>query len=146
MQNDTLRHHLIKHANRLDTFSKVREEVQDIARNREAAGVWRSRRQEAGRERNKEKQCFFYQKKGHVKSDCRNRQRDMKKVKVSGQQFVHRKQTAAITDEEITGAVNIARSSLDFVRVSRLSHSCGSLYQRFKKTMCLGSSLTLDQQ
>ena len=32
-------------------------------------------------EKNKDKQCFYCQKKGHVKSDCRNRQRDMKKAK-----------------------------------------------------------------
>ena len=31
-------HHLPFHASKLDTFSKVREEVQDIARAREAAG------------------------------------------------------------------------------------------------------------
>ena len=36
MQDDMLRHHLIIHANGLDACSKVREEVQDRAR--EAAG------------------------------------------------------------------------------------------------------------
>ena len=37
MKDDMLRHHLIMHASRMDTFSKVRE-VQDVARAREAAG------------------------------------------------------------------------------------------------------------
>ena len=36
MQDEMLRHHLIMHLSRLDTFTKVREEVQDTAR--EAAG------------------------------------------------------------------------------------------------------------
>ena len=38
MQDAMLRQHLIMHASRLDTFSKLREEVQDIARARGAAG------------------------------------------------------------------------------------------------------------
>ena len=37
MEDVMLRHHLITHASRLETFSKVRE-VQDMARSREAAG------------------------------------------------------------------------------------------------------------
>ena len=39
MQDEMLRRHLITHASRLDAFSSVREEVQDIARARDAAGV-----------------------------------------------------------------------------------------------------------
>ena len=38
MQDEMLRHHLIMHASMLDMFSKVREEVQDIATARDAAG------------------------------------------------------------------------------------------------------------
>ena len=38
MRDDMLRRHLIMHVTRLDTFFEVREEVQDIARSREAAG------------------------------------------------------------------------------------------------------------
>ena len=38
MQDDMLRQHLVMHASRLDILSKVREEVQDIARARKAAG------------------------------------------------------------------------------------------------------------
>ena len=36
-------------------------------------------------ERSKDKQCFYCQEKGHIKSDCRNRQRDVKKAKESGE-------------------------------------------------------------
>ena len=38
MQDDMLRHFFIMHPSRLETFSKVREEVQDIARASEVAG------------------------------------------------------------------------------------------------------------
>ena len=45
-------------------------------------------------EKNKHKQCFDCQKQGHVKRDCRNHERDIKKAKESGASFVDRKQTA----------------------------------------------------
>ena len=66
------------------------------------------------------KQCFHCRNKGHVKSDCRIRQRGMKKAKGSGKPFDDRKQTAANTDDEITGAVvegmpNMASSSHDYL-------------------------------
>ena len=38
MQDDVPRHRLTMHVSRLDTFFKVKEEVQDIAKAREAAG------------------------------------------------------------------------------------------------------------
>ena len=49
-------------------------------------------------EKNRDKQCFFCQRRGHIKSNCRNRQRDVRKAKESGNPFVDGKQTAAITD------------------------------------------------
>ena len=93
----------------------------------------------------------------------------MKRAKDSGMPFVDRKQTAAITDDEITGAVidgvpNVASSSHDYVfavmersslettptnrrgcSFSWSSLSCKSQCLSFKKTMYLGSSLTQDQ-
>ena len=70
-------------------------------------------------EMNKDKQCFNYKKKGHVKSDCRHNQRGMKQAKDSGDFFVDRKHSAATTDDEITGAVidiipNMASNSFVF--------------------------------
>ena len=71
-------------------------------------------------EKSQDKQCFDCQKRGHIKSDCRNRQREMKKTKGSGKPSVDTKQTTAIRDDEITGAViegipNMASSSHDHV-------------------------------
>ena len=59
-------------------------------------------------EKNRDKQCFCCQKTSHIKSNCRNRQRDVKKAKESGEPVVDRKPAAAITDDQdddITGAV-----------------------------------------
>ena len=53
----------------------------------------------------KDKQCVCCHKKGCVMSDCSSRQRDMARAKDSGKPFVDRKQTAAITDDDINGAV-----------------------------------------
>ena len=145
MQDDTLRQHLMMQASRLDTFSKVREEVQDIARAREAAGgvppiqigavqvKVKKGKDVKGKgkgelmqakmlaENIQHKQCFHCRNKFHVKSDCRIRQRHKKKAKGLGKPFVDRKQTAAVTDDEmITGAVvegmfNMASSSHDYL-------------------------------
>ena len=82
-------------------------------------------------EKNKDWQCFCCQKKGHIKSDCRKGQREMQKAKESGKPFVDREQTAAITDDEITGAViegnpNVASSSHDNKFAVTESQSLGS--------------------
>ena len=105
-----------------------------------------------------------------MKSDCRNRQRDMKKATDSGKPVLDRKQTAPINDDEITDAViegipNLASSSHDSVFVvtekpRRGNHavrwktllvllsspSCKRPCQRFNRAMFLGPSLTPDQQ
>ena len=53
-------------------------------------------------QKNKDKQCFHCRrKKGHVKCDCRDRQCVMKKARDSGKPFVDRKQTAAITENQV---------------------------------------------
>ena len=93
----------------------------------------------------------------------------MKKAKDSGKSFVDRKQTAAITDDEITDAVvegmpNMASSSHDYLFAvtekvksgqphrqmeeadcSLASFSCMNQCPLFKKTMYLGFSLTQDR-
>ena len=97
------------YASRLDTFSQVREEVHDFARASEAAGgvapmqigaVKRVRRARTSGAKEKvsscnlrraemtqvacrgaERQAMCYcQMSGHIKGDCRNRQRDIKKA------------------------------------------------------------------
>ena len=110
MQDDVLRHHLIVHASRLDTFSKIRGEVRDIASAREAEGGVASMQSgavkgkdvkgkgkgelmEAEKERddakklaekNKDKPYFYCQKERAVKREYRRQQ--------------------SITNDEITGA------------------------------------------
>ena len=197
------RHHLIMHASRLVTLSKIGEAVQNIARASEAAGgvapmqigtvkgkgnegedvKGKCRRELVRAEKekddakklaakNKDKQCFYCQKKGHVKNGCRNRQRDMKKAKDSDGPIVDSKQTETDTDGDVTSPVvvgipTMASSSHDYViAVTEKSHVwastlsegrgwlfsrfnsswCKSQCQRFKKTMYVGASLTRDQQ
>ena len=79
-------HHLLIHASKLDTFSKVREEVQDIARTREAAGgtvpieigavtgkeeVRQKRKRDFQKltDKNQDQHCLYYRKNGLIKSD-----------------------------------------------------------------------------
>ena len=118
MKDDMLRHRLIMHASRLDTFSKVRE-VQDVARAREAAGgvvsiqigavktrvivarkasscklTRREMTRSSWQRRTSTSSASTAKKQGHVKRDCRNHEHDIKKAKESGASFVDRKQTA----------------------------------------------------
>ena len=89
------------------------------------------------------KQCFHCRNKGNVKSDCRIRQRHMKKAKGSGKPFVDRKQTAAITDDEmITGAVvegmsNMTCSSHDYLFAVMEKSRLGNHTVRCKRLVVL---------
>ena len=62
IQDDMLRQ-LIIHASRLNTFSKVSKEVQDVAKGCRRCGAHAVRRQERARGKNKHKQCFIVKRK-----------------------------------------------------------------------------------
>ena len=117
MQDEMLRHHFIMHGSMLDTFCKVRggdadrhsERQGRRARTSSGGELVQAEKKKDGAkklaEKKKEKRCFYCQNKGTVKSDCRNRQCDTTEAKDSGKLFVDKKQTAAISDDEITGVV-----------------------------------------
>ena len=140
-----MRHNLITHTSRLDTFSKVRERVQVREAARGAAPMQIGEAKGTGElvqaekekddakklaEKNTDKQCCDCWKKGHVKSGCRNRLCDMK--------FVNRKQTTAIADDEITcvvieGIPNMASSCHDCVFAMTEKPSLGNNAIRWKR-------------
>ena len=163
MQDEMLRHHLIMHASKLDTFCKVREEVQVVMQIGTVKGKGKKegtdvkgkgggelvqaekKKDDAKKlaEKKKEKRCFYCQNKGTVKSDCRNRQRDMTEAKDSGKLFVDTKQTAAISDDEITSVVrgHAHHGSHDNVFAVTEKPSLGNHAVRWKRVVLLIISL-----
>ena len=124
MQDDVLRHHW------LEMFSKVSEAVQDVARARVSVGgvapmqigavKGRVRMARTSGAKVKARPCQLKRRKmTHpnlaeasvckekccVKSDYRIHWRDLSNSKDSGEPFVDRKQTSAITDDKISSVV-----------------------------------------
>ena len=128
MQDEMLRHHLVMHASRLDTspWSERRcwtspaqigavkckdKKRKDFNENGKGELMQAEKEKDDAKKAGQElcdNQCFYFQKKGHISSDCRNRQRDMMKTRESGKSFVDRKETAAVTEDEYTGAARVS--------------------------------------
>ena len=155
MQDEMLRHHFIMHGSMLDTFCKVRggdadrhsERQGRRARTSSGGELVQAEKKKDGAkklaEKKKEKRCFYCQNKGTVKSDCRNRQCDTTEAKDSGKLFVDRKQTAAISDDEITGVVrgHANHGSHDNVFAVTEKPSLGNHAVRWKRVVLLIISL-----
>ncbi|CAK0821956.1 unnamed protein product, partial [Prorocentrum cordatum] len=62
MQDTDVQQHLVKNASRLETWKAMEEELLDMAK--------------AKAEANKEKECFYCHKKGHIAAECRKKARD----------------------------------------------------------------------
>ena len=110
MRDVSLREHLIRHAGRLNTWSLLREELMDIVRTQKflqespqpmdigalpkgkgKKGKGKGKSKDSGKGKgetknnvdNKDKECFYCKKKGHVKAECRKRLADLKKAEGS---------------------------------------------------------------
>ncbi|CAK0856447.1 unnamed protein product, partial [Prorocentrum cordatum] len=79
MQDTDVQQHLVKNASRLDTWKAMKEELLDMARTTQYLNSWPKSMElgaKAKAEANKEKECFYCHKKGHIAAECRKKARD----------------------------------------------------------------------
>ena len=121
MKGAEVQKHQVLHAKRFTTLKEVRDEVADIARTRVATGVipmdvsaiGKGDKGKKGKGKGKEedkpfgppnpnsgRKCFYCDKKGHVKNDCRIHKADMAKAQREGKPFIDRSGKADEQDEK----------------------------------------------
>ena len=122
-----IRNHLVMHSTRVDTYGKVRAEVRDVIMAREALngpaamnvdalkGAGKGKKGKKGKDAPhpagggkggaapdlSSKKCFYCDKVGHIKKDCRKRQADLKAAAQAGRPFLdkNKKKVAAVAEE-----------------------------------------------
>ncbi|CAK0839054.1 unnamed protein product [Prorocentrum cordatum] len=72
MQDTNVQQHLVKNASRLETWNAMKEELLDMARTTQYLNSQPKPMELA----NKEKECFYCHKKGHIAAECRKKARD----------------------------------------------------------------------
>ncbi|CAK0912068.1 unnamed protein product, partial [Prorocentrum cordatum] len=92
MEGPRVNEHLIRNSAGLDAWPKVREDILDIARTQQyvdsrptttqlgaipRGGKDKGGKADGGNNPNSEKELLYCRKRGHVKADCRKRQRDL---------------------------------------------------------------------
>ncbi len=113
LTEETLRSHMVMHTVRLDTYDKLKQEVTEIARAKNALSssatpmdvdaLWKGNgggkgkkgkdakgkskgkdEKGSGKGSDKDVECFYCGKKGHRKADCRKKKADLDKAKAEG--------------------------------------------------------------